>query len=204
MIHPQKLTHRHPHPHPPRCATQGNTVSAMGDYKGLKVVRRVVEDCIKNVHPIYHIKTLMIRRELVRLRGGRRQQRWQGRAGIWLTVVLQLGAARRRHRMQVCPAPTLPDKKKKPTPPSLAPRSPVLPPGATRCRPRTLRWPRSPGTASCPSSRRRTCSARSPKRRGLLRQRWGVAAGTPGGGRHPADGAQHSHQMPAIRLSMLP
>jgi hypothetical protein len=35
---------------------QGNTVSAMGPWKGLKAVRRIVEDCIKNVHPIYHIK----------------------------------------------------------------------------------------------------------------------------------------------------
>lgn len=46
---------------------QGNTVSVMGPYKGLKEVRRVVEDCIKNTaHPIYHIKTLMIRRELAK------------------------------------------------------------------------------------------------------------------------------------------
>jgi len=35
---------------------QGNTVSAMGPYKGLKNVRRVVLDCMKNIHPIYHIK----------------------------------------------------------------------------------------------------------------------------------------------------
>jgi ribosomal RNA assembly protein len=35
---------------------QGNTVSCMGGYKGLKDVRRVVEDCMQNVHPIYHIK----------------------------------------------------------------------------------------------------------------------------------------------------
>ena len=35
---------------------QGNTVSCMGGYKGLKEVRRVIEDCMQNVHPIYHIK----------------------------------------------------------------------------------------------------------------------------------------------------
>ncbi|QEU60309.1 Krr1 [Kluyveromyces lactis] len=45
---------------------QGNTVSVMGPYKGLKEVRRVVEDCMKNVHPIYHIKELMIKRELAK------------------------------------------------------------------------------------------------------------------------------------------
>ncbi|GKU02164.1 unnamed protein product [Fusarium langsethiae] len=44
----------------------GNTVSAMGPYKGLKEIRRVVEDCMANIHPIYHIKETMIKQELAK------------------------------------------------------------------------------------------------------------------------------------------
>jgi len=43
---------------------QGNTVSVMGPHSGLKQVRKLVEDCFKNYHPVYHIKAMMIKREL--------------------------------------------------------------------------------------------------------------------------------------------
>ncbi|KAI6046471.1 hypothetical protein EDC04DRAFT_2557885 [Pisolithus marmoratus] len=53
---------------------QGSTVSVMGPYKSLKEVRRIVLDCMWNIHPIYRIKAgmhlmrreLMIKRELAK------------------------------------------------------------------------------------------------------------------------------------------
>lgn len=45
---------------------QGNTVSAMGEFKDLKTVHKVVTECLQNVHPIYNIKELMIKKELAK------------------------------------------------------------------------------------------------------------------------------------------
>jgi ribosomal RNA assembly protein len=44
----------------------GSTVSVIGPLDGISQVRQIVEDCIKNIHPVYHIKELMIKRELAK------------------------------------------------------------------------------------------------------------------------------------------
>eukprot|EP01062_Namystynia_karyoxenos_P058406 TRINITY_DN49955_c0_g1_i1.p1 TRINITY_DN49955_c0_g1~~TRINITY_DN49955_c0_g1_i1.p1 ORF type:complete len:387 (+),score=125.66 TRINITY_DN49955_c0_g1_i1:76-1161(+) len=45
---------------------QGNTVAIMGSWKGCKAVRSIVVDCMRNIHPIYGIKQLLIKRELAK------------------------------------------------------------------------------------------------------------------------------------------
>jgi ribosomal RNA assembly protein len=43
---------------------QGRTLAAIGNPRGLATVQKVAEDCMKNIHPVYHIKSLMVKREL--------------------------------------------------------------------------------------------------------------------------------------------
>ncbi|KAG8341831.1 hypothetical protein ERJ75_000733400 [Trypanosoma vivax] len=43
---------------------QGKTVSVMGPVKGCQQVRKIVDDCMNNIHPVYGLQQLLIKREL--------------------------------------------------------------------------------------------------------------------------------------------
>lgn len=45
---------------------QGKTVAVMGPQRGCLQVRKVVDDCMHNIHPIYGLKQLLIKRELAK------------------------------------------------------------------------------------------------------------------------------------------
>jgi ribosomal RNA assembly protein len=45
---------------------QGKTVAVMGSHRGCQQVRKIVEDCMKNVHPVYGLKQLLVKRELAK------------------------------------------------------------------------------------------------------------------------------------------
>lgn len=45
---------------------QGNTVTGMGPFRGINQVRKIVTDCMRNIHPIYNIKDMMLKRELAK------------------------------------------------------------------------------------------------------------------------------------------
>jgi len=45
---------------------QGNTVSCIGNFKNIKSCRKIIEDCMKNIHPFMHIRNLVIKRKLLR------------------------------------------------------------------------------------------------------------------------------------------
>jgi len=47
---------------------QGNTVSCIGNFKNIKFCRKIIEDCMKNIHPFIHIRNLVIKRKLLKSR----------------------------------------------------------------------------------------------------------------------------------------
>jgi rRNA processing protein Krr1/Pno1 len=45
---------------------QGNTVSCIGNFKNIKLCRKIIEDCMQNIHPFIHIRNLTIKKKLLK------------------------------------------------------------------------------------------------------------------------------------------
>ena len=45
---------------------QGNTVSCMGNFKNIKLCRKIIEDCMQNIHPYIHVRSLILRKKLMK------------------------------------------------------------------------------------------------------------------------------------------
>ena len=45
---------------------QGNTVSCMGNFKNIKFCRKIIEDCMQNIHPYFHVRNLILRKKLIK------------------------------------------------------------------------------------------------------------------------------------------
>lgn len=45
---------------------QGNTVSCVGNFKNIQICRKIIEDCMTNIHPFIHIRNLVIKKKLLK------------------------------------------------------------------------------------------------------------------------------------------
>merc|ERR1712224_253452 len=45
---------------------QGSSISVLGHHNGIKIANRIINDCFGNVHPLHHIKLLIITKEMAK------------------------------------------------------------------------------------------------------------------------------------------
>jgi ribosomal RNA assembly protein len=41
-----------------------NTICVIGSYAGIKTIASVIEGCVKNIHPLYHLKNIILKNQL--------------------------------------------------------------------------------------------------------------------------------------------